>query len=98
MSYTNDSNNTCIYVLTTSVINTLHTDNSPFYSEMGIFTRLRHVKLGPRGKGKIAYPMSYSRSLEKLIVEPASRIPNPMLLTHENALYNFIPFFFFFFA
>lgn len=51
MSYTNDSNNTCIYVLTTSVISTLHTDNSPFYSEMGIFTRLRHVKLG-YGKGK----------------------------------------------
>lgn len=31
MSYTNDSNNTRIYVLTTSVISTLHTDNSPFY-------------------------------------------------------------------
>lgn len=31
MSYTNDSNNTHIYVLTTSVISTLPTDNSPFY-------------------------------------------------------------------
>lgn len=40
--------------------------------------------------------MSYSRSLEKLIVDPASGIPNPMLLTRENALYNFIIFFFFF--
>lgn len=51
MSYTNDSNNTRIYVLTTSVVSTLHTDNFPFYSEMGIFTRLRHVKLR-HSKGK----------------------------------------------
>ena len=48
MSYTNDSNNTCVYVLTTSVISTFYADNSPFYSEMGIFTRLRHVKLRHR--------------------------------------------------
>ena len=40
--------------------------------------------------------MSYSRSLEKLIVDPASGIPNPMILTRENALYNFIIFIFFF--